>query len=540
LKIQQFRYLRGPNVHAPCPILEITVAADAAFAQRVIDLQRQAGVAASFQRVLPNMIAVECPIESLGRAAAEMAATGTVDVQTLKHLEYAERLPSSTAVVYHAARRRNIPARKLSSEYGRFLMLGHGSRQHRCQASEPDSVSAVARTASTDKYLAKQLMTAAGVPVPVGRIVDTVEDAWKAAGELGFPLAIKPQDSDLQIGVSLDLTTREQVEAAFKLAQENSRWVLVEQFAPGVEHRVLVVDGKIVAVTSIDPPLVMGDDVHTVQQLIDEVNSDPRRGDDSSGKPWHKLKLDDIAIGVLRDQRLTIASVPAKGQRVLVRRQPPYFKHGGNLVDLTDVIHPSIVAHCAAACEALQLRVAGLDVVVVDIRQPLEPQRGVVVEINAGPGLWLHLAPWASSPRPVGDAIVASMFPPGDEGRIPVIALVTDGSTDIDAITAALPGRLVGIATGDTIHVAGRQWPITGNPHERAQQLFQYPGIELAVLQTTPDELLEHGFGNDRCEAAVVQVPEGDFMAAVRHSLVPGSAVVGSWDEVKVAGLPVK
>jgi len=277
-----------------------------------------------------------------------------------------------------------------------------------------------------------------------------------------------------------------------------------------------------------------------VQQLIDEVNSDPRRGDDSSGKPWHKLKLDDIAIGVLQAQRLTIASVPAKGQRVLVRRQPPYFKHGGNLVDLTDVIHPSIVAHCAAACEALQLRVAGLDVVVVDIRQPLEPQRGVVVEINAGPGLWLHLAPWASSPRPVGDAIVASMFPPGDEGRIPVIALVTDGSTDIDAITAALPGRLVGIATGDTIHVAGRQWPITGNPHERAQQLFQYPGIELAVLQTTPDELLEHGFGNDRCEAAVVQVPAGDFMAAVRHSLVPGSAVVGSWDEVKVAGLPVK
>jgi len=589
--VRQQRCLRGPNVWAACPVFELVLEFDSSWSAAQVDqtiqrlvadldsvgekpdgmspplhgvadafgrtslaLQGQAGTSVCFHAVRATarpgewQVAIEFAIESMGQAALELAMNlllaardgrplGVAEgVRRLRDLEYQQRLPASTAVIYNAARARGIPATRLSPEYGRYLRLGHGAKQHRCIASEPDSIGAVARTASTDKYLAKQLMHAAGVPVPVGRLVSAAADAWAAAEELGLPVAMKPQDSDLATGVSLDIRTREGVEAAFRAASEHSPWVIVERFAPGMEHRVLVVADRISAVTRIEPPHVIGDGVSTIAVLVERVNKDPRRGDEASGTPLARLKIDATALEVLAGQGCDLGTIPPKGQRVLVRRNPPYFKNGGNLIDLTDRIHPSIAAHAIAAAQALQLRVAGLDVVAVDIAQPLEDQGGVIVEINAGPGLWLHMAPWADSPRPVGEDIVASMFLPGEDGRVPVVAIVGDSDGTATRHLCAMLSRQgvrAGVARETTIEVGGRRWPVpAGWPQERAALLLQNTAVDVALLVTSPAELLQAGFGNDRCDLAMVieSVPldpdgSGSFMHALRHALTP----TGAW-----------
>ena len=420
--------------------------------------------------------------------------------------------------------------------------------------------------ASTDKHLAKQILAAAGVPVPEGRLVSTAEEAWAAACALGVPVAVKPQDADLAIGVSLDLRTQEQVQTAFHAAHEHSDEVIVERFAPGLEHRVLVVADRVVAVSRIEPPHVIGDGVSTIAELAAKVNRDPRRGDDESDAPLRRLKLDDAGLAVLAAQGRSPASVPGTGERVLLRRNPPYLMHGGRLSDLTDRIHPSVAAHAVAAAEALQLRVAGLDVVVHDIGRPLEEQGGVVVEINVSPGLWLHIAPWADSPRPVGEAIVASMFPPDEDGRIPVVAMVggdsdtavnsgeplgeprasarglsASGAETIPGLTPgarlaathlaallAAAGHRAGIAGEEAIVVGTRRWtPPAGTPQERAALVMQNPTVDVAILETSPRELLDSGFGNDRCDVAVVlERTLDDFAHALRHALSPTGVFV--------------
>ena len=596
MRIQQSRCLRGPNIHATVPVVEFVletgedfgesfplvrqrvlhaVAFDedisrldfpSAFGQAVVCLQRRVNVPVSFHGghrfPLANrfLVAVEYDVVPVVDYAIELALrlfnearNGDVEVtpEEAKQLalqEYEARLPSSTAVIYHAARKRKIPSRRLSSDYFRLLIHGQGSKQHRTLAVEPDSISIVARTSSTDKQLTKELLTAAGVPVPQGRMVTTAEEAWKAAEALGLPVAVKPLDADLQIGVSLDLRTREQVEAAFRFAvqEHGSTDVLVERFITGLEHRVLMVDGKVAAVTRIDPPHVVGDGVKSITQLVDEVNSDPRRGDEDSDLPWHKIVVDDVAQQVVAGQGFEMSSIPARGKRVLMRRNPPYFAAGGNFIDQTDDIHPTTVAHAAAACDALQAPVAGLDIVVLDISKPLEPQGGAVIEVNVGPGLWLHLAPANEKPRPVGEAIMASMYPPGEDGRIPVVALVGRGESAsftnryLQEILA-LSGLRVGHVGPSEMGAHGRRWPAPADPHERAQKLFQHTGIDLAILELTPEELLQHGFGNDRCEIAVVlestafdeawaAEPAGS-LKAVRNALVPGGTFVALGQE---------
>jgi cyanophycin synthetase len=502
------------------------------------------------------LAAIELDYEPLARAAAEAALRLLEAARDDRPFALAEELPrlrelaeqplaAGAQCIYLAARARGIPAARLSPDYRSCLRLGQGARQHRCRGAETDTVSCVARMASTDKHLAKQLLQAAGVPVPRGRLAETAEAAWAAACEVGLPVAIKPVDCDTAIGVSLDLRSREQVEAGFGAARAHSSEVLVERFAPGREHRVLVVDDHVAAVTRIDPPQVVGDGVATVAELVERVNRDPRRGE---GGPLHRLKLDETGLAVLAGQGCTPASVPHAGERVLVRRNPPYFTSGGNLVDLTDQIHPSTAAHAVAAAQALQIAVAGVDVVAVDISRPLEEQGGVVVEVNVSPGLWLHLAPKADSPRPVGEAIVASLFPPGADGRIPVVAVVGSspgpGSRRLAALLAGARLR-AGTVGAAEITLGQRRWPAPdGGPQERAAALLQNPTVDVALLETTPQELARAGFGNDRCDVALLldsqadtgsaaadegeeMAPEaGDYLRTMRNALAPQGVFV--------------
>jgi cyanophycin synthetase len=557
MKIRESRFLHGPNVWAACPVLEIALedvdeSAAHAFAERVRDLQELAGTPVTFVAVRRSgevvLAAVEFAEEPVARAALDIAANPSADdVRRLKELPLAQRMSATVATTYLGAKRLGIPVAMLSPEYGGYLFLGHGSKQHRVRWSEPDAVSGVARLASTDKYLTNQLLRSIGIPVPRGRLISTVEEAWPAAEEVGLPVVVKPYNCDLQTGVSLDLRSRERVEAAFHAAVEHSSWVLVEHFAPGIEHRVVVVGDRVVAVCRIDPPRVIGDGVSTIVQLADKVNEDPRRGDgESDDKPLTKLKLDDVAAAVLASQLCTLESVPAAGQVVLVRRDPPYFKNGGTLTDLTDVIHPSTAAYAVAAARMMGIPVAGLDVVAVDIARPLAEQEGIVVEINANPGFWLHLAPWADSPRPVGEEMVRWLFRDRD-GRIPVVALVGDAERTVERHLAAIlkaGGSRVGTAGPGEMSSNGRRWPTDlKSPQERAYVLFRNPEVDAALFETDAAELLQHGFASDRCDVAVLLSPpsgeDAEFVRALTHALgTKGSFVTTSAWPLDRLGVP--
>ncbi|MFO0864120.1 MAG: acetate--CoA ligase family protein [Gemmataceae bacterium] len=539
MKIERLHVYRGPNPWAGCPVVEIRFAGDVsvADANRVAAqakaLQDLVGVPVGFTAARKAddrcLAAVEFSDAALGQAACEIAirmvqANATEpseeELDRLKKLEYAQRLPPSVRVVYEGAKRHGIPIVKLSSEYSGYFVLGHGSKQKRLRWSEPDAVSGVARLASTDKYLTNQLLASIGVPVPKGKLISTVEEAWPAAEAVGLPVAVKPYNCDLQTGVSLDLRTRERVEAAFQSALEHSSWVMVEHFAPGLEHRVLVVGDKISAVTRIDPPHVIGDGKSTIQQLVDKTNSDPRRGtdDDHAGKPLSKIKIDDVALKVLEGQQATLDTVPEAGKTVLLRRDPPYFKNGGSLIDLTDVIHPETVAHVVAAARMMQIPVAGLDVVALDISKPLPEQGGVVVEINANPGLWLHMAPWADDPRPIGDDIAQWMFPNPDAARIPAYVLIDDETRTAERqLVAKLKNAgTIGIAAPGTFSTGARTWPAPAmSPQERTFVLLRNPAVDIAILHVTTAEIAEHGFPIDRCTAVITARP---LDAAIRET----------------------
>jgi cyanophycin synthetase len=419
-----------------------------AFVQCAFRLQNHLADQISFgaiqETASPNvfLIAVESVSEGLGRAVMEGAlkilvtaasdnSSPLVVVRDQIWELLCEEFPArrvgyrnlaATLDIYYAAKKRNIPTAQITPTYWGSLRLGQGSKHRRLRASEPDIVSGVARMASTDKPICNQLLREAGVPISRGCVVETVEQALAAADELGLPVAVKPADTDIGVGVALDVRTREKLVLAFGEAIKHATKVLVEQFAPGIEHRVLVIGDRVVAVTRVDPPQVVGDGVSTIAQLVERVNLDPRRGEEKDDTPWFRLKLDAEAFGVLAVDGLTIDSVPAAGQKVLVRRNPPYIKHGGVPTDMTDRIHPRTAAQAVAAAKMMQIPVCGLDVVALDIGQPLEEQRGIFVEANTGPGLWLHLAPYIEPARPVGKHIVDLLFAPGEEGRIPVAA----------------------------------------------------------------------------------------------------------------------
>lgn len=464
-------------------------------------------------------VAVEYQEEPVGRAclqtALEMCQAAWEDrpfaiaeeLARLWTLADDQRLGPSTLAMVEAARARGIPVAHLNPEDGRYLQLGHGARQRRSLATETEDISAVARSLTTDKHLTKQLLREAGVPVPWGRPANDAEDAWVAACEIGLPVAVKPQDRDLAQGVGLNLRTRDRVMAAYQVAREKSCCVMVERFAPGTEHRVLVVDDRVIAVAHIEPPHVVGDGVSRVAELVDAVNRDPRRGD-AYPSPLRRIKLDAVALEVLASQDHTPESIPAKSERVLLRRNPPHIENGGYLRDVTERIHPEVAACAVAAVRALRVRVAGVDVVAQDIGRPLEEQGGVVVEVNTGPGLGLHTAPWTDNPRPVGEAIVASLFPPGNDGRIPIFAVTGGRARAAGRCLAALlteRGFRVGRASREGLCIAGRKIALEGTTTaEKTRALLRNTLIDAAILEVSARDLLREGLGCDRCDVALV------------------------------------
>jgi len=497
-----------------------------------IGLQSQAGSSVSVGRVAETRdpgqyrVVVQYREEPVGRLALDVALeflksilSGSTypvaeRVAEIRSLDQQIRLGPSTGSIVRAAWNRGIPARRLNDRS--LVQLGYGSKQHRILAAETDRTSAVAEQIVQDKDLTKQLLAAIGVPVPKGRPVTSAEDAWEAALEIGVPVVIKPQDGNQGRGVAVNLTTHEQVMNAFRAASAEGSEIICERFAPGADYRLLVIGYKLVAASRREPPQVTGDGRHTIEELVAEANKDPRRGEDHA-TALSKLRLDDIACGVLAEQGLTVDSVPAAGQIVLIRRNAN-LSTGGSATDVTDLVHPEVSARVCEGVRMVGLDIAGVDVVCQDISRPLEQQGGVIVEINAAPGLRMHLEPSYGKGRPVGEAIVSTMFPEGDDGRIPIVAITgTNGKTTTTRLVAHILrglGKRVGMTCTDGVYIDDRRIDTGDCSGPRsARTVLANPVVDAAVLETARGGILREGLGFDVCNVAVVtNIADGDHL----------------------------
>ena len=350
---------------------DISVAHALAFA--ALGLQGQSGCPVSFCRATQTVercvfqVAVEYSEEAVGRLAltlAEQLCRAAIEdlpfdlddaLARLRELDQDERLGPSTGAIVHAAATRGIPWRRLTK--GSLVQFGWGSRQRRIQAAEIDRSSAIAEAIAQDKTLTKRLLHAAGVPIPQGRPVADADDAWAAMQELGGAVVVKPQDGNQGKGVTVNVTTREHLMGAYASAAERGSAVIVERFVPGHDFRLLVVGKKLVAAARRDPPHVIGDGAHNVRELVDRINSDPRRGD-GHATSLTKIRIDDVALRRLSLQGLDAASVPAQGMRVVLRNNAN-LSTGGTATDVTDDVHPEVAARAVAAAQMIGLDIAG-------------------------------------------------------------------------------------------------------------------------------------------------------------------------------------
>ena len=412
-------------------------------------------------------------------------------------------LGPSTACIVDAASDRKIPSIRLTE--GNLVQLGYGARQRRIWTAETDRTSAIAESISSDKDLTKQLLSQCGVPIPEGQIVDSPEEAWEVAQSMGLPVVIKPSDGNHGRGVALDLNTAQEVKAAFKVAQGEGSDVIVERFIRGEEHRVLVVGDKVVAVARGETATITGDGKASVEELIEtQINSDPRRGEEE-GFPLDTIRLSEHQHAVLELERqgLNAKSVLAKDRVAIVQR------NGNMSNDVTDLIHPDIQQIATLAARVIGLDIAGIDLVVEDISKPLAAQGGAIVEVNAGPGLLMHIKPAVGRPRPVGRAIVDHLFGHSDSGRIPIVGILGSEQTRILSHLVSwllhLSGRRTGLACSDGLFMNQRKVQSEDARHfDLSERILINRALDAAVFETTVAQILDEGLPYDRCQVGVL------------------------------------
>jgi len=473
-------------------------------------------------------------------------------IEALRAKVDAHWLGPSTAAIVGAAIDRGIPWLRLND--GNLVQLGLGKKQRRIWTAETDATSAIAESIACDKQLTRQLLKSVGVPVPQGRIVESPAAAWEAAADIGLPVVVKPSDANHGRGVSLELTLRTEVEAAFAIAEAEGSEVIVERFIAGDEHRLLVVGGKLVAAAKGENLYITGDGHSTVRQLIDaQLNSDPRRGE-AEEFPLETIVLDrEPAMQLLlARQKLDGEAVPEAGRRVLVQR------NGNVAIDVTDKVHPEVAARAVLAAKTVGLDIAGIDLVCSDISRPLEETGGAIVEVNAGPGLLMHLKPAQGQPRPVGPAIVDHLFPPGEDGRIDVVGITGSRLTAEVGQRLAWLGRLAGRKTGlacrTGLYLDERR--ITASDASRwptATHLLTHRTLDLALFTHTAQHILDVGLPYDRCRVGIVLdagglgtldewwIDDEDKLFAVLRTqidvVLPGGAAVLAADDERLLAM---
>jgi len=408
----------------------------------------------------------------------------------------------STASLVNAGRDREIPFIRLN-EYS-LVQFGHGKYQKRIQATVTVNTSNIGVDIASDKELTNTILGDLGLPVPKQRMARTPERAIRAARHIGYPVVLKPLNANHGRGISINLTTEDEVKTAFDKARQHgsSRTILVEKYVSGMDHRMLVIDNKLVAVAKRVPGHVMGDGAHTIQELVDMVNSDPNRGIGHE-KVLTKIHIDGQAERILNENNLTLESVIKKGE-ILYLRLTANLSTGGTAIDMTDVVHPDNKEMAERAVKAVGLDIGGVDFLTDDITQSYKTIGGAIVEVNAGPGFRMHVAPSEGDSRDVAGHVMDMLFPPGTPTRIPIASITgTNGKTTTTRMVAHIlktAGHVVGFTSTDGVYIDGRlsvKGDMTGA--KSAQMVLRDPDVDMAVLETARGGLIRSGMGYGRC-----------------------------------------
>jgi len=496
-----------------------------------LELQSLAGNDVSFGRVVPSgdadtwWVIVAYEEEEVGlqsmRDAVKIVraciAGVAIDVEAivdqLLSLYETVRLGPSTAAVVEEAKRRGIPVRRLNN-YS-LVQLGLGKNLRRIQATLSDYTSAIAVEIAQDKDDTKRVLGNIGLPVPNGDVARSFERALEIVDEIGYPVILKPLDANHGRGISGRIDDEDALEEAWNDAREFGDRIVIEQYAEGRDHRVLVINGKVVACAERIPACVVGDGKSTIAQLIEKENRDPRRGVGHT-KTLTKLPADERTVNFLRKQGLKLDSIPEK-DRVVFLRATANLSTGGTAVDRTDEMHPDNITACEMAAGIIGLDIAGIDVLTEDISVPFRENNAVIIEVNAGPGIRMHTHPAEGTPRNVGAPIIDMLYPPGTKSTIPVIAVTgTNGKTTTVRLIAhlfRLGENVVGFTTTDGTYLQNRmvlEGDMTG-PFS-ANIILSNPTVDIAVLETARGGLLRAGLGFDEVDVGVVLNVSADHL----------------------------
>lgn len=445
----------------------------------------------------------------------EIAASGSIGaiLTALRPLVAKAAFGPTTQALVDAARRRGIPAFRLNDQS--LVQLGTGSRQRRIRASVTGATSLIGAELAGNKNAAKALLGDAGLPVPRGVVVRSADEAAREARRLRWPVVVKPLDGNHGRAVTTDVASEEQARAAFELARAVSRVVIVERQLPGNDHRILVVDGKVVAVAERVPARVVGNGVHSIRDLIGFVNEDPRRGVGHE-KVLTRIKVDEAMLALLGESGRTLDAVPDAQEEVRLRGTAN-LSSGGTAVDRTNAIHPDNAAIAEQAAAVVGLDVAGIDFLTPDISRPVRETGGGIVEVNAAPGFRMHLQPSEGRPRNVARPVIAALFPKGAESRVPVFAVTgTNGkSTTVRMVSRILreAGMRVGMTTTSGVYVDDRLLVAADSSGPKsARMLLRNPTVDAAVLETARGGILREGLGYDRCDVGAVLNVSADHL----------------------------
>ncbi len=427
------------------------------------------------------------------------------DIQQMREIREDTRLGPSTGCIVDEAAKRGIPYIRLNKQS--LVQLGYGGHQKRIRATIASTTSNIAVDIACDKEETKNLLEAAEVPVPKGVVIRTEAGLVEAIEKLGFPLVIKPIDGNHGKGNTTNIINHEQALKAFEAAKEYGRNVIVEKFITGFDFRALVINYKFICAALRTPASVTGDGVNTIRYLIDETNKDPRRGYGHE-KVLTQITIDQFTQKMLDDKGYTLDTVPEKGELVLLK-PTANLSTGGTSTDVTDEVHPANIFMFERIARIIGLDICGIDIMVKDLRSPINEIGGAILEVNAAPGFRMHIDPSEGLPRNAAEPVVDMLFPKGSIGRIPIIAVTgTNGKTTTTRLAAHIAksaGKKVGYTTSDGVYIQN-QMMMKGDCTGPVSSAFvlKDPTVDFAVLECARGGILKAGLAFQNCDVAIV------------------------------------
>ena len=427
------------------------------------------------------------------------------DIQQLREIREDTRLGPSTGSIVDEAVKRGIPFIRLNKQS--LVQLGYGVHQKRIRATIASTTSNIAVDIAGDKEETKILLEAAEIPVPRGTVVRTLEGVQAAIDKFGYPLVIKPIDGNHGKGNTTNITNWDQAQKAFEAAKLFNRSLIVERYITGYDFRALVINYKFICAALRTPASVVGDGTHTIQWLVDETNKDPRRGYGHE-KVLTQIKVDDFTWKMLNDAGYTLETIPAKGERVLLK-PTANLSTGGTSTDVTDEVHPANIFMFERIARIIGLDICGIDIMTSDLRTPVTENGGAILEVNAAPGFRMHIDPAEGLPRNVAEPVVDMLFPRGSAGTVPIIAITgTNGKTTTTRLAAHIAkqaGKKVGYTTSDGVYIQNQlmmKGDCTGPIS--AQFVLKDPTVDFAVLECARGGILKSGLAFQNCDVAIV------------------------------------